>query len=316
MATYQFYTDCTNSDAVGSYGECINEMVQSPHCEELDSHDFMLNIAQQHHFQEGLAELFNHTSLTDAADDFALSCYRSRFQGQPCYYVKFSGIEHIFVDERSLRHLVSGDELRDRLSAMDAVGNALDDDDAWNRATTPEAQIQALTDFVEQRYPTFVQHHILLGSLFAYSNPFQEMVRTLDQRLLIQPATVRQTLNLYVYSPYPLLRTEDSARQFSAQIQRLIESKFLAHFPDEDPVVFAVQPPIDHNTLMVEITHTGPCRPRFAELITEAVHHGAKGLQCDYSERWSFLKNTAPAPAPTPEPPALDPRPATATLRR
>lgn len=318
MATYQFYTDCTNSDAVGPYGECINEMVQSPHCEELDSHDFMLNIAQQHHFQEGLAELFNHDSLTDAADDFALSCYRSRFQGQPCYYVKFSGIEHIFIDERSLRNLVTGDELHARLAAISGLDEALDYDDPWQDADSHEEITEALTRFVERHYPTFVQHHILLGSLFAYHNKFQPIVRTLDQDLFIQPAGVNQELNFYAYSKYPLLSNDESARQFSEQIRRVIESATQESYPNDAPMRFDVQPPVDANTFNVIISHTGPWRQDFADFITDAVQKGTKGLTCTVSEQWSFLTPTASAPQPEvhPQDPPHVERTDTPSIRR
>lgn len=35
-------------------------------------------------------------------DDYAVSYYRSRFEGRPCYYVRFSGIEYVFADAKPL----------------------------------------------------------------------------------------------------------------------------------------------------------------------------------------------------------------------
>jgi hypothetical protein len=316
MSKYLFYTDCTNSDAVGPYGECINEMVQSPHCEDIDSHDFLFDIAQQYHFQDGLAQMFGHASLEEMANDFALSCHRSLFQGHPCFYVRFSGIEHIFVDERSLRQLVTGDELQARIAAIEGLDEALDDDDPWDQAATPDELAQALTNFVERHYPTFVQHNILLASLFAYHNPYQDLVRTLDQNLLMQPAIVNQELNIYVYSQYPLLSSDESARQFSEQIRRVIETATFDRHPNDAPMVFSPQPPVDANTFNATISYEGPWRNGFADFVTDAIHKGAKGLTCTAYEQWSLLKNTPSTPATPTDAPAPVDRNRGATLRR
>lgn len=76
--------------------------------EDISSYSFIHHIAKEQGFQEDVLEMLGYNSWGKDcnlsprklfADDFALSCHKSYYQGIPCYYVQHSRIEHIFVDQ-------------------------------------------------------------------------------------------------------------------------------------------------------------------------------------------------------------------------
>lgn len=89
--TYHFETDCVNSTA-----ELINDMVDS--AKETTYEELILHVTE-----EQLKEVFPNYEWSDEGlelrNDYAVSFYRSQYNGMPCYYIEHSMIEHVFTEE-------------------------------------------------------------------------------------------------------------------------------------------------------------------------------------------------------------------------
>ena len=86
---YQFITSCVNSTA-----ELIDNMVDS-------AIDITYRTFIQYVDIQELSEMFgyvmNSRNGLTLKKDWAVSYHRSTYDGQPCYYLRHSAIEYIFV---------------------------------------------------------------------------------------------------------------------------------------------------------------------------------------------------------------------------
>lgn len=177
MLTFNFYTNCTNSNRVGSYGECITEMVQSNLNKDLS----ISTLLKKHpEFLGELKDITGHSTKKGILEDWALSAASSFFQGKPCIYFRFSGIEYIYLNADDIESLKVGDELTARIAQIEALEEALDENPEWVNAKTPSEQKAALVAFCKSNESTFVEWQIMLSSLFAYATPFAKMVSQID----------------------------------------------------------------------------------------------------------------------------------------
>jgi len=177
MPSFTFYTNCTQPSNVGSYGECINEMVQSPLNKDLS----LSSLLKKHpEFLDELKDITGHSTKKAILDDYALSAASSFFQGKPCIYFRFSGIEYIYLDVDDIESLRVGDELELRNAQISELEEALDDNQEWLNANTPAEQKAALVAFCKANEPVFLKWQIMLSSLFAYSTELGKMVSKID----------------------------------------------------------------------------------------------------------------------------------------
>ena len=92
MHQWECVTTCVYSTA-----ELINNMVNA-------AREIKYETALRHLGAELLAEIFPGYTWGKGTrqglrlkDDYHVSYYRSRFEGKPCLYVEWSGIEHVFT---------------------------------------------------------------------------------------------------------------------------------------------------------------------------------------------------------------------------
>lgn len=180
---FAFHTACTNPDAVGEYGEDISEMTQSPHCVDISSDNFIRKIAPKFKFDGEVLDILGFESKKDFASDWGVSCHKSHFQGVDCYYVRFSGIEHIFVDEERRREMKYGEDGDNRRKIISDLEELLDEYTPWIDAKSDKEKFKALNQFTKDNLSTFTENNILLASLFAYSNPYESIVKKIDKDL-------------------------------------------------------------------------------------------------------------------------------------
>ena len=91
-SAFRYLTDCVHSD-----GPSITPMVDQ-------ARDVTRRTFLQHVDRENLREIeagigyaaHPRQGLTMAAD-WSVSYYRSKFRGRPCYFFKWSSIEHVFI---------------------------------------------------------------------------------------------------------------------------------------------------------------------------------------------------------------------------
>lgn len=89
---YQYHTNCVSSTA-----EAIDDMTENArgvtyetvrkHCEGL----------RQWAESLGYSPASNRGCGLTLKDDYAVSFHKSRYEGKPCYYVRWSAIEYIWV---------------------------------------------------------------------------------------------------------------------------------------------------------------------------------------------------------------------------
>lgn len=180
--SFVFYTTCVDVDSVGSYGECINEMTQSPHAVSLDSNDFCV-IAEEKGFLEAVIQVLVMKDKEQFVRDFGVECYHSHFQGIECYYVRFSGIEHVFVDASRLSELRIGQELIDRCELIEELAEKLDGLDDWSKAEGVEQEKLALFTFIESNEDVMRKNNILTASLFDYGHDYGDIVKYVDAQV-------------------------------------------------------------------------------------------------------------------------------------
>lgn len=231
MEHHSFFTTCTDSYAVGSYGEAITEMTQSSHMEELDNSTFFQTSVHAG-FQDYLLDLTG--SKKDFIHDWSISCHRSLFQGVPCFYLRHSGIEHIFVQQSMMTHLRTGDELLERIDHIDALHDAIFEDPAFDTANTDAEVKLALVSFLHQNYSTMSAYRIPMASLFAYATPYADIAAAVDREYLFSPERVMQHLSIELgwsggdfSQHHALIRIEQSLSEcFQLAMS---EHKLLAH---------------------------------------------------------------------------------------
>lgn len=179
---YVFHTTCQSTSLCGEHGEAITEMTQSPHNVDIDSDVFLRVFAEKSGIKDELLEAFGKSSDKEFSEDWGISCHKSYFQGVECLYVRFSGIEHIYVDSERVNQLpVTAEEVDQRFEKISELEEMLDEVPAWLNAETQAEHFHALKAFAQEHAAEFEEHNILLGSLFAYQNPYQDIARKIDQ---------------------------------------------------------------------------------------------------------------------------------------
>lgn len=186
--SYQFYTTCEDSYAVGEYGEDITEMVESAHRVDIDSDDFINKIAEKYNFKSHVLEIMNFENEDEFSSDWNIDCNKSYFQGHECFYVKFSGIEHIFLNQSSFSKVLNGEDAENRRKVIEEIEEVLDSDSDWINAKDTKKQFKALKKFTEENLDKFKQNNILLSSIFSYHNNFKSIIKKIDEELIINPS--------------------------------------------------------------------------------------------------------------------------------
>lgn len=174
---HTFHTSCTSPCNVGEYGECINEMTQSPFAKDLGLHSLLRKHPALVDELKGITGL---TTKKEILADWALSASSSFFQGKPCLFFRYSGIEYIYLDADDIDSMKTDDDLVKRLSVMSNLEEKLDNDQSWVSAKTSATRLAALVNFCKTNEVAFVEQQILLSSLFAYHTPHSSMVKKID----------------------------------------------------------------------------------------------------------------------------------------
>ena len=85
---YYYLTNC-----VCSYAKDINDMLDK----EIDiTYNTFFKYVDLHYVER----MFKYGKHLRIKNDYAVSYHRSKYKGIPCYYLKHSGIEYIFIVEK------------------------------------------------------------------------------------------------------------------------------------------------------------------------------------------------------------------------
>lgn len=178
--SFRFLTTCEDSHTVGEYGEDIDEMASDVHCVDIDSEDFLSKYRDQLNVSELLSTL-NQETEKSFVDDWGLSCHKSRFQGLDCLFVRFSKIEHIFIQSADFGKVLNGEDAQARRDIISDLEDSLDDRADWQDAKDKASCLKALSAFVKENEGVMRENRITLASLFTHHTPELEFVKIVDQ---------------------------------------------------------------------------------------------------------------------------------------
>jgi hypothetical protein len=92
MKPYAFLTDCIHSD-----GESIRNMVDDPRAYNVEYSTMLAQCEGMLEWAESVGYFRHPNQGLTLKNDWAVSYHRGFYQGQPCYWLDWSRIEHIWV---------------------------------------------------------------------------------------------------------------------------------------------------------------------------------------------------------------------------
>jgi hypothetical protein len=161
--THVFVTNCI--DAVG---EDINEMKDISIKRDISTRYFIEKIASRIGIDKELIGMLGFDTKTQFANDWALRCASSFYQGIPCYYVQWSAIEYIFVDEDVYGQVLDADQAHVRQSIIADLTESVEDL-VHDRQPASEKDRYALAiEFEKANHDVLQQNRIPLSALAQY----------------------------------------------------------------------------------------------------------------------------------------------------
>lgn len=118
-----FITSCVNAHN----GEDINEMVDTPQRTDMSNAYFIEKLAPKLGIDKQVLHMLGYDTKKFFANDYAMSCARSQYQGVPCVYVQHSRIEYIFVDQKDAHKMLSRDEAKARQISLSVLSDYLEE---------------------------------------------------------------------------------------------------------------------------------------------------------------------------------------------
>ena len=161
--THRFVTSCI--DAVG---EDINEMKDILIKKDLSTANFINKIAPKLGIDKELVEMLGFDSKRAFASDWALRCAKSFYQGIPCYYVQWSAIEYVFVDQDDFKNLLDSEEAHARQSRISELTDSVEDLLHDLKPAGDKAIFALAVDFELANRETLQDFRIPLSSLAQY----------------------------------------------------------------------------------------------------------------------------------------------------
>lgn len=161
--THRFVTSCI--DAVG---EDINEMKDILLKKDLSTANFINKIAPRLGIDKSLLEMLGFESKKEFANDWALRCASSFYQGIPCYYVQWSAIEYVFVDEDDFDKILDAEEANARQSKVSDLTQAVEDLIHDHKPAGDKAIFALAADFERDYREMLKDFRIPMSSLAQY----------------------------------------------------------------------------------------------------------------------------------------------------
>jgi hypothetical protein len=158
-----FVTSCINAN-----GDDINEMMQIPLCKNLSSANFISRIATKLGIDHDILDRLGYDSKRQFADDWALGCYKSYYQGIPCYLVQHSRIEYVFVDKKDLNKVLNVEEASARQTRLQVLSDDFDDLLLEQKPASQKEIYTLIKNFYLQNRDDLTHHRIPMSSFAQY----------------------------------------------------------------------------------------------------------------------------------------------------
>lgn len=160
---HRFVTSC-----IGAVGEDINEMVDLPLKKEISNRHFIEKIAPKLGIDKQILEMLDFETKKSFADDWALSCATSYYQGIPCVYVQHSRIEHIFVDSYDFERVLDAEQATARQHKLSELQEAVEDLIADRKPANDKAFYALAAEFEHANREALKEFSIPMSSFAQY----------------------------------------------------------------------------------------------------------------------------------------------------
>ncbi len=172
--------------------------------EDINLQDLLI-FAKNQGFKESLLEDLNINEFAKKIDkdpdsafieDPAIDAAVSLYQGIPCFYVRHSGIEHIYLHSSLSSKVIDHDESEKRIDLIDDLEGLLADQLDWLEAKTPLEHKKALINFFSDNKALLIENNIPLQSLVGHKE--RKYAQELDmKRFQSEFKTVRTLMKKY-----------------------------------------------------------------------------------------------------------------------
>ena len=157
---HRFVTSC-----IDALGEDINEMKDIEIRKDLSTRYFIEKIAPKLEIDKEILGMLGFDSKKAFAEDWALRCASSYYQGIPCYYVQWSAIEFVFVDANDFSQILRREDAEGRQAKIYEMGELLDDVIEFKNPVGDKACFAIATEFEQTHRVELREHRIPLSSM-------------------------------------------------------------------------------------------------------------------------------------------------------
>lgn len=182
---HRFVTSC-----VSALGEDITEMCAVALNKEISNGHFIKTIATKNGIKDEVLRMLGYDTMAFFANDWAMSCHKSFYQGIPCYYVRHSAIEYVFVDKHDYDKVEFDHDVSvKRHDAISDLEDLLAEHMSNANIDTPSEMYKAMKAFYLTNKEVLVNGRILMSSLTAYATPYRETAALIDKKLHLNELT-------------------------------------------------------------------------------------------------------------------------------
>jgi hypothetical protein len=173
-----FITSCVNAHN----GEDINEMVDTPQKTEMSNAYFIEKLAPKLGIDQQVLSMLGYDTKKFFANDFALNCARSHYQGVPCVYVQHSRIEYIFVDQKDAHKMLSKAEAKARQISLSVLSDDLNEMIEERSPKSAKDYYSLAEAFHKEHKDELLASRIPMSSLAQWGCDYREPFALFDKR--------------------------------------------------------------------------------------------------------------------------------------
>lgn len=178
---HTFVTAC-----ISALGEDINEMADLPLNKTISNSNFIKKIAPKLGIKDDVMQRLGYDTATFFANDWAMTCHSSYYQGHPCYYVCNSAIEYVYVDSKIYGSMeYDHDIAAKRQYAISDLTQQLEEHLEGISIKKPSDMFKAVKAFFIEHKKEMLERRILMSSLATYAAPFREAAALVDKKVLL-----------------------------------------------------------------------------------------------------------------------------------
>lgn len=143
-------------------------MKDIPLLKDLSSRNFIEKIATRLEIDKQILDMLGFETKKSFANDYVVSCASSYYQGIPCYFVKWSGIEHVFVDDKDFCLVLRDGMDKERQAKISELSDLVDDLIFDRKPTSDKAYYSLAAEFEKAHRETLNEYRIPLSAFAQY----------------------------------------------------------------------------------------------------------------------------------------------------